>query len=75
MNEEEFPKRITVSKVISYDVADIVAMLRADNGSEPTIEDVIEQIEEWVQDDFSCGWGHKASVKELIFTDENGEEV
>lgn len=75
MNSKEFPDVINVSKVISYDVGDIVAMLRADIGKEPDMEDVMNQIEEWASDDFSCGWGHKASIKELIFTDENGEEV
>lgn len=74
-NPEEFPETINVTKVISYDVNDIIGMLRADLGREPTMEDVVSQVEEWAKDDFSCGWGHEARIKELIFTDENGEEI
>lgn len=75
MNSNSFPSQITVSKVITYDVGEIVVMLRADNKVEPTMGDVMNTIEEWASDDFSCGWGHKARVKELIFVDENGEEL
>jgi hypothetical protein len=28
----------------------------------------------YANDDFSCGWGHKADMNDLIFQDENGEE-
>jgi hypothetical protein len=26
------------------------------------------------RDDFSCGWGHRTDVSDLIFQDESGEE-
>jgi len=75
VNSNEFPERVNVIKSITYQVQDIVDMLRADNKEEPDMEDVMEQIEEWAKDDFSCGYGHQANIKELIFTDENGEEL
>lgn len=74
-NSDSFPEYINVTKTISYNVNDIINMLRADLKKEPDIDDVITQVEEWALDDFSCGWGHQARIKELIFTDENGEEL
>ena len=42
---------------------------------EITLGEVLERIEEYTKDDFSCGWGHEADTDDLIFTDENGEEL
>lgn len=42
---------------------------------EVTLEDVMERIESYTEDDFSCGWGHKNEIDDLIFTDENGNEI
>lgn len=72
---DTMPQRINVTKVISYDVPKLIADLIEQGMDDPTFDDVIGMIEEFVKDDFSCGWGHQASVDDLIFTDENGEEV
>lgn len=62
------PKRINVIKVITYDVESI--RRDAHNAGLPldTVDDVMEFIEEWVEDDFG-------SLSGLIFQDENGEEL
>ena len=79
-NEEEvFPERITVTKVITYDVESVKQQIITDNkelgeSKEVTLEDVIEMIHEYAKDDFSCGWGHYADLGDLIFQDETGEE-
>lgn len=70
---EEWPERINVMKVITYDVESIRQQIVGDNG-EVTLEEVIERIYSYVKDDFSCGWGHEADIKDLILQDENGEE-
>jgi len=72
---EEMPERINVTKVLTYDCQQIVSDLVAQGMENPTFEDVLGMIEEWVKDDFSCGYGHEASLRDLIFTDENGEEI
>jgi hypothetical protein len=76
---EEWPERINVTKVISYDVEKVVEQIREDNRDsdnelEITLDDVIEMIHEMARDDFSCGWGHRTDVSDLIFQDESGEE-
>ena len=76
---EEWPTRINVMKVISYDVETIFDQIKEDNratGEELNIEldDIIEMIHNYALDDMSCGWGHQAKLNELIFQDENGEE-
>lgn len=76
---EEMPERIIVSKTITYTVANIIQQIRDDNRDihgemNVTIDDVLEVIEGYALDDFSCGWGHKTVLKELLFTDENGNE-
>lgn len=72
---ETMPARINVTKVISYDVPQLIADLIAQGMEEPTFDDVIGMVEEFAKDDFSCGWGHEADVDDLIFTDENGEDL
>jgi hypothetical protein len=76
---EEWPERINVTKVISYDVEKVVEQIREDNRDsgnelEITLDDVIEMIHEMARDDFSCGWGHRTDVRDLIFQDEAGDE-
>jgi hypothetical protein len=62
------PSRINVIKVITYDVESI--RRDAHNAGLPldTVDDVMEFIEEWVEDDFG-------SLSGLIFQDENGNEL
>ena len=72
-------ERINVMRVITYDVAKIEQMILEENPEKNlddiTIEDCLERIEGWVSSDFSCGYGHEADVRDLIFQDENGEEL
>lgn len=70
------PQRINVMKVVSYDVPAIVQDIRechlVNHGEEPkdeiTIQDCLEWIEAWVEDDFG-------STRGLIYQDENGAEL
>ena len=76
---KEWPERINVIKTITYDTEHIFMMIQEDNrniGNDIDIElsDIIEMIHNYAYDDFSCGWGHKTDMSELIFMDENGEE-
>ena len=70
---EDFPERINVMKVLTYDVETIRQQIVGGNGV-VTLEEVMDRIYMYAKDDFSCGWGHEANIKDLIFTDENGEE-
>ena len=62
------PSRINVIKVVTYDVESI--RRDAHNAGLPldTVDDVLEFIEEWVEEDFG-------SLSGLIFQDENGNEL
>ena len=80
------PERVNVMKVVTYDVAGIVQQLQDERDSEIiydkygshllsadepfTIEQIIDRVESYVQDDFA---GMRLS--ELIFQDENGNEL
>jgi len=82
----DLPERINVMKVVSYDVASVVEQLQAERDSEVvydrhtphrlsadepfTIEEVIDRIESYVEDDFA---GMRLS--ELIFQDEDGNDL
>ena len=73
------PERINVTKVVSYDVAKIVDDI-IESGSDTnketvTLWDIMQHIEAWIEDDFSCGNGHTTNTSDLIFQDENGEEL
>lgn len=69
-------KYISVSKTIRYDVQDVMnALTELGINENPTIDDAIEMIEKWCRDDFSCGYGHEADLTELVFTDDNGNEL
>jgi hypothetical protein len=62
------PKRINVIKVMTYDVEKIVRDVHNEGLHLDTVDDVLEFIEEWVEDDFG-------SLSGLIFQDENGAEL
>ena len=80
------PQRISVMKVVTYDVASIVEQLIAERDSEIvydkdgshrlsadepfTIEQIIDRVESYVEDDFA---GMRLS--ELIFQDEDGNDL
>lgn len=83
----DLPERVNVMRVISYNVADYVERIKQDresgvtydrNGArdlaadrEITIEDVIDLIENDCYDDFTGD----VRLTELIFQDENGNEL
>jgi hypothetical protein len=71
------PERINVMRVISYDVQQIVNELIEAGQADGTITlaDVTEYISDAVAEDFSCGYGHIANTRDLIWQDQNGEEV
>jgi hypothetical protein len=73
-NEEYWPERIIAQQTIAYDVEMVRDILREISGEEPTLDDVIERIHEYVKDDFSCGWGHEAKLKDILIFDPDGEE-
>lgn len=78
--EEVFPERVNVMKIVTYDVEsvrqNIISDNRASDGEiEITFEDIMEMIEEYAKSDLSCGWGHEADISELIFQDENGNDL
>jgi len=75
------PERINAIKTVTYDVVQIVESLQAmnDYGSrgddnaepyEPTLEEVMTYIEDWVYEDF-----YNDDMSDIIFQDENGEEL
>jgi hypothetical protein len=80
------PERVNVMRIVTYDVAGIVEQLHAERDSEVvydkdgshrlsadepfTIEQIIDRVESYVEDDFA---GMRLS--ELIFQDENGNEL
>lgn len=76
----KLPERINVLKVITYDVEKVVQDIvqsrsYGEDGAAPgdyaveiTVDDVMEWIMDWVEEDFG-------SIDGLIFQDENGEEI
>ena len=72
--ETKLPERINVMKVISYDVQNIMESIVAMNSDRDfdsiTLEEVMEQVEAWVQDDFPAD-----RIKDLIIQDQDGEDL
>ena len=82
----DLPERINVMKVVTYDVAGIVQQLSYERDSEIiydkdgsrrlsadepfTIEQIIDRVESYVEDDFA---GMRLS--ELVFQDEDGNDL
>lgn len=70
------PERLNVMKVVSYDVAKVADDMFKETGVRPiNASEVLDWIEPWIQEDFSCGHGHEVSLRDLIVQDENGEEL
>ena len=72
----DLPERINVMKVVTYEVADIVDLIKSERDAtdtqevEVTIGDVMERVEGWVKDDFGA-----EHTRFLIYQDENGDEI
>ena len=63
------PERINVIKTITYNVGQLRREVMNDLGIElNTVDDVMEFIEEWVDEDFG-------GLSGLVFQDENGTEL
>jgi hypothetical protein len=71
---KNLPERINVMRVVSYDVQNIMESIVSMNTDRDfdsiTLEEVMEQVEAWVQDDFPAD-----RIKDLIIQDENGEDL
>lgn len=67
------PERVKVMRVVTYDVAEIVASMKqlGEPEGEITKEAVIELVEQWAHDDFR----EPVSRHDLTFQDENGHEI
>lgn len=74
VEELPFGRYINVAKHVTYDVDRIVEQL-IEEGVAVDEESVMERVEHYAKDDFSCGWGHEVRLKDLVFTDEHGEEL
>ena len=74
VEELPFGRYINVAKHVTYDVVRIVEQL-IEEGVAVDEESVVERVEQYAKDDFSCGWGHEVRLKDLVFTDEHGEEL
>ena len=70
-------ERVNVMKVVSYDVSEVIEELKRTWGAEVvTLDDVMTRIEEWAEREFGCdSCGHKQRVGELIFQDQDGEDL
>lgn len=72
-NDETFPDRVNVMKVITYDVHRILEQMVEEgrDKNEITMEHVIGRIYDYARDDFACGLSQ--DLTDLIFEDSNGE--
>ena len=76
---EEWPRKITAMRTVSYDTEIIFENLQQDykemdKKEEITFDEIINRIETYIKEDLSCGWGHSINLSEVIVVDENGEE-
>jgi hypothetical protein len=69
------PERINVTKVVTYDVVQITRELQEQGETDLSLSSILEYIEGWVNEDFGCGYGHENNLGDLIFQDENGEDL
>jgi len=68
------PERINVIRSITYSTESIVDSIRTvldDPHHNPEIDEVLEFIEDWVAEDMSA----PLSRHDLVYQDENGEEL
>jgi hypothetical protein len=70
--KNSLPERINVMRVITYDVSGICEQIHntlEKSLDEITIEDCMNWIEDWVNEDFN------GYTDELIYQDENGDDL
>jgi hypothetical protein len=66
---EELPTYINVTRVITYNVKDMQDLIYELEDEEVGLDQIIERIEDEVSEYFT------GSLKDLIWTDENGNEI
>lgn len=66
---EELPTYINVTRVITYNVKDMQDLIHELEDEEVGLDQIIERIEGEVSEYFT------GSLKDLIWTDENGDEL
>ena len=69
-------ERVNVMKVVSYEVSHVIEELKHTRAEVVTLDDVMTLIEDWAEREFGCdSCGHKQRVGELIFQDQDGEDL
>ena len=69
-------EKINVMKVVTYDFQKISDEMFKETGLRPiNASEAVDWIEPWIQEDFGCGYGHEVALRDLIFQDENGEDL
>jgi len=68
---ETLPERINVIRTVTYDVPKIVEDLQGMNMEDIDLDVILEYIQEWVEEDLRA----PLSRHDVIFQDENGEEL
>lgn len=69
-------ERVNVMRVVSYDVEHVLEELKRTHAEVVTLDDVMTLIEDWAEREFGCdSCGHKQRVGDLIFQDQDGEDL
>ena len=70
----DLPERINVIRTVTYDVPALVDNLQEMNDDpnyQPDLEDIMSYIEDWVYEDMSA----PLSRHDVVYQDENGNEL
>ena len=67
----QLPERINVIRTVTYSVPDIVSSLEEMGDENIDIETVIDYIQDWVEEDMRA----PISRHDVVYQDENGEEL
>lgn len=67
----ELPERINVIRTITYYVPDIVTSMEELGEEDLSIDRVLDYISDWVEEDMAA----PPSRHDLVYQDENGEEL
>jgi hypothetical protein len=71
MTSLDLPERINVIRTVTYDVPGIVDSLKEMGEEEIDMDRILEYIEDWVAEDLTA----PLSRHDVIYQDENGEEL
>ena len=67
----ELPERINVIRTVTYDVSKLVSDLEDMGVEDIDLDSLMEYIEDWVYEDMTA----PPSRHDLVYQDENGEEL